>query len=336
MRRRSVVIAWLAALLLTPERSGAQQPGAKVARVGVLRPGELTEAAGVQRTPFEQGLRELGWTPGADILIEYRYAEGDVDRLPMLAAELVRLKVDVIVAATVPATLAVREATSTIPIVMSATDDPVGRGLIESLAHPGGNVTGLAATADGNLDDKRLELLKEARPGLKRVGVLFPVVDPAGANPLARQRLTGLEAAAAILGLQLQQFEVRTAPALSDAFKGIDRARVEALLVRPDPNVLEPHRGEVTAFARERRLPAVYPWRFYIDVGGLMVYGPSLTDIHRRSATYVDKILKGAKPADLPVEQPVKFELVINLKTAAALGLTIPQSILARADEVIE
>jgi putative ABC transport system substrate-binding protein len=336
MRRRSVVIAGLAALLLTPERSGAQQPGAKIPRVGVLRPGESTEAAGVQRTPFEQGLRELGWTPGTDILIEYRYAEGDADRLPMLAAGLVHLKVDVIVAATVPATLAAHQATSTIPIVMSATDDPVGRGLIESLARPGGNITGLSATADGNLDDKRLELLKEARPGLKRVGVVFPAVDPAGVNPLAQRRLTGLEAAAVILGLQLQLFEIRTASALSEAFTAIDRARVEALLVLPDPNVLEPHRAEVTAFARDRRLPAIYPWRFYIEVGGLMTYGPSLPDIHRRSAWYVDRILKGAKPADLPVMQPTTFELLVNLASAKALGLTVPQTILARADEVIE
>jgi putative tryptophan/tyrosine transport system substrate-binding protein len=287
----------------------------------------------VQRTPFAQGLRELGWTPGGDILIEYRYAEGDVDRLPMLAAELVGLKVDVIVAATVPAILAVRQATSTIPIVMSATDDPVGRGLIESLVRPGGNVTGLASQADGNLDDKRLELLKEARPGLKSVGVLYPLAQRLVSGTPG---FTGLDAAAAILGLQLQQFEISTASALPEIFDAIDRARVEALLVRQDPIVLEPHRSEMTAFARERRLPAVYPWRFYIDAGGLMAYGPSLPDIHRRSAGYVDKILKGAKPADLPVEQPTKFELVINLRTAKAIGLELPPALLYRADEVIE
>jgi putative tryptophan/tyrosine transport system substrate-binding protein len=333
MRRRSVVIAGLAALLLTPARSGAQQPGAKIPRVGVLRPGESTEAAGVQRTPFEQGLRELGWTPGAGILIEYRYAEGDTHRLPMLAAELVGLKVDVIVAATAPAILAVRQATSTIPIVMSASDDPVGRGLIESLARPGGNVTGLAVQADGNLDDKRLELLKDLRPGLKSVGVLYPVLQRLVSGTPG---LTGLDAAAATLGLQLQQFEIRTASALPEIFDAIDRARVEALLVRQDPIVLEPHRGEVTAFAHERRLPAVYPWRLYIDAGGLMVYGPSLADIHRRSAAYVDKILKGAKPADLPVEQPARFELVINLQVAKAIGLEVPSAVIDRADEVIE
>jgi putative ABC transport system substrate-binding protein len=251
----------------------------------------------------------------------------------MLAAELVRLKVDVVVAATVPAILAVQQATSTIPIVMSGGDDPVGRGLIGSLARPGGNVTGLAAQADGNLDDKRLELLKEARPGLKRIGVLNPLaVRPGFGTPGP----TGLDAAAAILGLQLQQFEIRTASALSEIFDAIDRARVEALLVGQDPLVLEPHRAEVTAFARKRRLPALYPWRFYVDAGGLMAYGPSLPDMHRRSAWYVDKILKGAKPADLPVEQPAKFELVIDLRTANALGLTLPRAILARADEVIE
>jgi putative ABC transport system substrate-binding protein len=286
MRRRSVIIAGLGALLLTPERSGAQQPGAKIPRVGVLMPWESTEAAGVQRTPFEQGLRELGRTPGAGILIEYRYAEGDTHRLSMLAAELVGLKVDVIVAATAPAILAVRQATSTIPIVMSASDDPVGRGLIESLARPGGNVTGLAVQADGNLDDKRLELLKEVRPGLKSVGVLYPVLQRLVSGTPG---LTGLDAAAAILGLQLQQFEIRTASALPEIFDAIDRARVEALLVRQDPIVLEPHRGEVTAYARERRLPAVYPWRFYVDAGGLMAYGPSLPDMHRRSAWYVTK-----------------------------------------------
>jgi putative tryptophan/tyrosine transport system substrate-binding protein len=249
MRRRAVVIAGLAALLLAPERSGAQQPGAKIPRVGVLRPMESTEAADVQRVPFEQGLRELGWTPGADILIEYRYAEGDAGRLPMLAAELVRLKVDVIVAAAVPATLAARQATSTIPIVMSATGDPVGLGVIESLARPGGNVTGLSTSA-GPLDGKRLELLKEVRPGLKRVGVLV--------NPLELQ-LTGLDDAAAILGLQLQQFEIRTASALSGAFEAIDHARVEALLVPGDAQVLAPHRTEVTGFARDAASPQSIP-----------------------------------------------------------------------------
>jgi putative ABC transport system substrate-binding protein len=287
----------------------------------------------VQREPFERGLRELGWTPGSNIIIERRYAEGRVERLPELAAELVRQKVDVIVTRGPQATQAARQATSMIPIVMSANPDPVGLGFIASLARPGGNITGLSFLAQGALDGKYLELLKETVPRLARVAILT--------NPLALQDpdgsvQKGATAAARILRLEIQTYEVRRLQDLAEAFTAMSRARIGALLVRADPHVFESSRTQVVALALRHRLPAVYPWRLYVDAGGLMSYGASIPDFHRRSAGYVDKILKGAKPADLPVQQPVKFELVINLKTAKALGLTIPPSLLVRADEVIK
>lgn len=306
--------------------SEAQPTG--VPRVGVLNPGSSTESPAVQREPFERGLRELGWTPGSNVIIEYRYAEGRVARLDELAAELVKLKVDVIVARGHPAVAAARRATGSIPIVMSSAANPVASGFIKSLARPGGNVTGIANLV-WELEAKRLELLKSALPGLVRVGVL----DNAANRPRAPE---ALGAASRALGLEIQVYTATKSEDLTETFAAMSRARVGAVLVRADVLVLEPNRSQVAALAARHRLPAMYPWRFYIDAGGLMSYAESIPAFHHRSANYVDRILRGAKPADLSVEQPTKFELVVNLKAARALELTIPHSFLLRADEVVE
>jgi len=317
-------------LLVAPLAGAAQQP-ANAPRVGVLTPQKSTEPPTLQREPFERGLRELGWGPGSTIIIEYRYGEGRNERLPELAAELVRLKVDVIVTRGPQATRAARQATGTIPIVMSSTSDPVRDGFVASLARPGGNITGLSSLAQGPLEGKRLELLKETVPRLARVAdLLNPLMDRDGA--ITREITT----AARFLGLEVQTFEVKTPQDIAKAFAAIGKARVGALLVRADPSILEPNLKQVVSLALQHRLPAMYPWQMYVDAGGLMSYATSIPAFHHRSATYVDKILKGAKPADLPVEQPTRFELVINMKTAKALGLTIPASVLIRADQVIQ
>ncbi len=330
---RRAFLGTLAGGLLTVSCAAEAQPARHLSRVGVLSSGNSVEPVSVQREPFEQGLRELGWTSGSNIIIEYRYAEGRAERLPALAAELVRLKVEVIVARGPQATQAARNATRTIPIVMSATDDPVRSGFVASLARPGGNITGLAFQAQGELDGKRLELLKETIPGLAHVALLVnwvAVPDQDGTIRSAIQR------AARLVSLEVQTYEVNRAQDIAEAFTAIGTARVGAVLVRPDPSVLEPDRAQVVALALLHRLAAMYPWQLYVDAGGLMSYATSIPAFHRRSAFYVDKILKGAKLADLPIEQPTKFELVINLKTAKALGLTIPPSLLLRADQVIE
>jgi putative tryptophan/tyrosine transport system substrate-binding protein len=306
------------------------QPATQVPRVGVLNPGSSTESPAVQREPFERGLRELGWTPGSNIHIDYRFAEGRSARLEDLAAELVQSKVDVIVARSLPAVGAARRATTSIPIVMSSAADPVASGHIKSLARPGGNVTGIA-NLTWELESKRLELLKSAIPGLTRVGVLENLSRrPPPAATVA------LSAAARTLGLEIQTFTVNKLEELAETFAAMSRARLGAILLRADVLVLEPNRTQVAALAARHRLPAIYPWRFYVDVGGLMSYAESIPAFHHRSATYVDRILKGAKPADLPVEQPSKFELVVNLKTARALELLLPHGFLLRADDVIE
>jgi putative ABC transport system substrate-binding protein len=310
--------------------SAEAQPATQVPRVGVLNPGSPTESPAVQREPFERGLRELGWTPGSDIHIEYRFAEGRSDRLEELATELVRLKVDVLVARSLPAIGAARRATTSIPIVMSSAAKPVASGLIKSLARPGGNVTGIA-NLTWELESKRLELLKTAIPGLTRVGVLENL--SRRAPPAATAALT---AAARTLGLEIQSFTVNKPEQLAETFAAMSRARVGAILLRADVLVLEPNRAQVAALAARHRMPVMYPWRFYIDAGGLMSYAESIPAFHHRSASYVDRILKGAKPADLPVEQPSKFELVVNLKTARALELALPHGFLLRADDVIE
>jgi putative ABC transport system substrate-binding protein len=326
---RLVVALALVALVFTLPVDTQAQPPTPAPRVGVLNPGSSTESPAVQREPFERGLRELGWTPGSSLIIEYRYAEGRGARLNELAAELVKLKVDVIVARGNPAVRAVRQATGSIPIVMSSSADPVGNGYVKSLARPGGNVTGIANLAR-ELEAKRLELLKGAIPGLTRVAVL----DNASNRTETPQAALGTASRA--LDLEIQSFTVTKREDLAETFAAMSRARVGAVLVRTDVLVLEPNRSQVAALAARHRLPAMYPWRFYVDTGGLMSYAESIPAFHQRAATYVDRILKGAKPADLPVEQPSKFELVVNLKSARALELTIPHNFLLRADEVIE
>ena len=316
-------------LLATPLAVEAQQPG-RVPRIGFL---SVTSPS--DRPPlldaFRQGLRELGWVEGQNIVIDYRYAEGRVDRLPDLAAELVRLKVDLIVAsAGTQAATAAKNATETIPIVMIAVRDPVGTGLIASLARPGGNVTGVSGSAGLEIVAKQLELLKETVPKIRRVAILS---NPA--NAYHQLAIREVNVAARSLGVQLQLLEARGPNEFDGAFAAMATERVGALLVLSDA-IFNSHRTRLADLAARSRLPAAYGVRESVEAGGLMSYGPSFLDLYRRSAAYVDKILKGAKPADLPVEQPTKFELVINLKTAKALGLTIPPSLLQRADQVIE
>ena len=329
MDRRDTVLALLA-LGAAPLAAEAQQ-AAKVARIGYLSPN--LAASPHLRDAFLQGLRDLGYVEGRNVVIEYRDAEGKLERLPTLAAELVALKVDVLFAGGGSrAAVAAKQATRTVPIVFTGVGDPVESGLVTSLARPGGNVTGLSSLGP-ELVGKRLELLKQAVPGVSRVAVLWQP----GALPERTEKdiLKEIEVAARALGVRPQFVEARGPADIDRAFSDMTRARAGALTVLPSNMFHREHRRLVD-LAAKNGLPAVYPWRDYVDAGGLMSYGPNLADNLRRAATYVDKILKGAKPGDLPVEQPTKFELVINLKTAKAVGLTIPQSVLGRADEVIQ
>ena len=325
MDRRAFVVG-TGALLAAPLAAEGQQ-AAKIARIGYLA---LNLAASPHlHEAFRQGLRDLGYVEGRNVAIEYRDADGKYDRLPALAAELVALKVD-LMAGAYQATLAAKNATKTIPIIMVAVADPVRIGLIASLVRPGGNITGLALFAGTEIIGKHLELLKEAVPNLSRVAVLS---NPA--NPMHVLRLREVEAAGRSLRVQVQILKAQGPEEFDSAFAAMTRERAGALYVVGDPMFVS-HRRRLPELAAKSRLPAVYELKDYVEAGGLMVYGPSTLDIYRRAATYVDKILKGAKPGDLPVEQPTKFELVINLKTAKALGLTIPPSLLQRADQVIE
>ncbi|HSE92106.1 MAG TPA: ABC transporter substrate-binding protein [Methylomirabilota bacterium] len=326
MDRRDFIVGGVAAL--AAPFSAEAQPAGKISRVGVLRPGNPPPGDFGHREAFEGGLRDLGWTPGTDLLIEYRYADGKPERLSELATELVRLAVDVIVAGATTGARAAQQATRTIPIVMSTLPDPVGAGLVASLARPGGNMTGLTLDSE-EMTGKQLELLKEVVPRLSSVAVLG---NPSSHAALPRQTA----AAGAALGLKVQDFLVSHARDLAPTFAAMRQARVGAILVLRDPGVIERSLAEVVALAARQRLPALYFFREFPEAGGLMSYGANVKDIHRRSAAFVDKILKGARPADLPIQQPTKFELVINLKTAKALGLTIPQSLLLRADHVLQ
>jgi len=279
---------------------------------------------------FRQGLRELGWIEGQNIVIDYRFAEGRLDRLPDLAAELVRLKVDVIVSLGTQGVTAAKSATKTIPIVMIGVRDPVGTGLIASLARPGGNVTGVSGYAGLETVAKQLELLKETVPKIRRVAILS---NPT--NAYHQLALREANVAARSLGVQLQLLEARGPNEFDGAFAAMAKERVGALLVVSDV-IFNNHQARLADLAARNRLPAAYGVRESVEAGGLMSYGTSFLDLYRRSAAYVDKILKGAKPANLPVEQPTKFELVINLKTAKALGLTLSDKLIVAADEVIE
>ena len=328
MKRREFIAAVGAGLLAAPLVAGAQQAG-RVHRIGYLTGGLSTDRPHLIEA-FRQGLRELGWVEGQNIVIEYRYAEGRFDRLPDLAAELVRLKVDIIVAVATPASAAAKNATGTIPIVGISLGDPVGTGLIASLARPGGNITGVSYSVGVETIGKGLELLNEIVPNVRWVAILS---NPG--NPLHAPAVRDLKVAARSLGEQLQLLDARGPTEFDGAFAAMAKERVGGLFVVAD-TMFNLHRARLVELAAKSRLPAAYGTRDAVESGGLMSYGPSLPDLFERGATYVDKILKGAKPADLPVEQPTKFELVINLKTAKALGLTIPPSVLARADEVIE
>ena len=325
MDRRTFIGATGAALAATPFAARAQQSGT-VRRIGVLSPFVPSDAAPWHEA-FRQGLRELGWIEGKNIHIEYRYAEGPAD-LPVLAAELVRLNVDVIVTSAT-GTLPAKDATRTIPIVMASNADPVVMGMVGSLARPGGNVTGLSQISS-ELSGKRLELLKQIVPNLSRVAVMW---NPGGRGSTVSWQEMQLPARS--LGLELHPLETRTRSDFDRAFADASRAHVGALAIMPSP-LFAGNLKRIADLAIKSRLPAIFNLREFVDSGGLLAYGPNRTDEFRRAATYVDKILKGAKPADLPVEQPTKFELVINLKTARALGLTVPQSVLLRADEVIQ
>jgi ABC-type uncharacterized transport system substrate-binding protein len=331
--RAAFAVALALGILAVPLGAEAQ-PAGKVPRIGYLsffEPNTLDDV-------FRQGLRDLGYVEGQNIAIERRYSEGRAERLPDLATTLVRLKVDVIVVAACGASLnAASQVTSTIPIVVAAcSDDLVATGLISSLARPGGNITGLSELTP-ELGAKRLELLKEAAPGVRRVAILW--------NPAYSERFsanfrfwssdwTEMRAAAQVLGMTLQSVEIRGPNDFDTAFSAMTRERADALIAFSDPLIVL-HRRRIADLAAKNRLPVMYPSREVVDAGGLMSYGPSISDMFRRAAVYVGKILKGANPADLPMEQPTKFELVINLKTAETLGLTIPQSLLIRADHVI-
>jgi putative tryptophan/tyrosine transport system substrate-binding protein len=324
-------LAGIVALVVTFAMCGAvaqaQQP-TKVPRVGFLGASSPSAISG-RLDAFRQGLRALGYVEGKNILIEYRYAEGKLDRLPALAADLVRVKVDVMVLAGPASIHPAKEATNTIPIVMANDADPVGSGVIASLARPGGNITGLSNLAP-EIGGKRLEILKEIVPRLARAAVLGTSTTAGTA-----QVLKEMEIAAGVFKLHLQYLDVPGPKDVETAFREARKGRADAVLVLQG-GVFNSQRKQIAALAVKSRLPAMYEPKEFAEAGGLMAYGPSFTDLYRRAATYVDKILKGAKPADLPVEQPKKFEFVINLKTAKQIGRTIPPNVLARADKVIK
>ena len=328
--RRVFVRSLAGGLLIAPRAAAAQQPGI-VYRIGILANVPVTgpESAGLWGA-FIQGLRELGYVEGQNIRIESVSSDGNYERLPDLAAELVRLKVDVIVVPAPQNALAAKKATRTIPIVMASAGDPVAEGLVASLARPGGNITGLSGIAGPEIGGKRLGLLKEAVPKVSRMAFLS---NPANASSAAS--LGETKKAARSLKVQLQSLEAREPGELERAFAAMSRERVGALLVLNDGMFLI-HRTQIALLAAKQGLPTMFGGREYVDAGGLMSYAASGRDNFRRAAIYVDKILKGAKPGDLPIEQPIKFVLVINLKAAKAHGLTIPQSVLGRADEVIQ
>ena len=327
MRRREFIRFFCGAAAAWPLAARAQRT-AKVHRIGFL--GNSTAALESNLVgPFREGLRALGYEEGRNVEIEYRWAEGNYERFPALVAELLAANVDVIVTAGTPATLAVQNAMASVPLVMIAVGGPIGTGIVPSLAHPGGNTTGLSSIAP-ELEGKRLELLREIIPTLAEVALLWNPV-----NPFHVASLKQAQAAAQTLHMKVVSVPVGTREELDAGFAAILKQRPGALLVLADRVFLH-NRTDLADFATRNRLPGVYAYRELVEAGGLMCFGPNYADMHRRAAAFVDKILKGAKPADLPVEQPTKFELVINLKTAKALGLTIPPSLLLQADEIIE
>jgi putative tryptophan/tyrosine transport system substrate-binding protein len=328
MKRKITGLALCAMLFALSVNVTAQQPK-KIAKIGLLAPSTPAAAAHLVEA-FRQGMQELGYVEGKTFVVELRHGEARAERISELARELVGLKVDVIVTATDGAIAAVKRETQTIPIVMGNSSDPVGTGFVASLAHPGGNVTGVSSISP-ELSGKRLELLKEVVPGLSRVAFIW--------NPDIRGAVLDYnqtEGTARSLRLQLQSVEVVRAEDFDRAFSAITKERAQALIMPAANPVGFANRVRIATFAQKNQLPSMYAQREYVDAGGLMSYGPSTADLWRRAAVYVDKILKGTKPADLPVEQPRKFELIINLKAAKQIGLTIPPNVLARADKVIK
>ena len=324
------LVPLILSLLVAPLAAAAAQPLEKVPRVGYLSPGSSSDPVRLRRfEAFRQGLRDLGYVEGQTIALEARWAEGRYERYPALAADLVRLQVDVIVAVGGAATQATQQATRTIPIVMSVVIDPLGSGLVASLARPGGNVTGLSMMAP-DLVGKQLELLKEVAPNVSRVALLWNPANP-GSAPQVREA----EAAARALRVQLHSLEARDPQEIDSAFAAMTRERAGALVVLAD-GIFTNQVRQIAALAAKTRLPSIYGLREYVEAGGLMVYSANPLDLERRAAVYVDRLLKGAKPGDLPVEQPTKFQLVLNLKTAQALGITFPPTLLFQADEVIK
>jgi putative ABC transport system substrate-binding protein len=329
MDRRRFLLTSVAGAVARPLGAAGQPPG-KVARIGILSPTSPLPSSFGLTAVLSRRLPELGWMEGQGFVFERRYADGRPERLPGLAADLVRVKADVIVAVSPSAITAARDATRTVPVVMAFSGiDPVKAGFVASLARPGGNVTGLTSLATA-MTVKRLEVLKEALPKAARIAVLVN-----RRNPSAIEQLAALKAAAPAVGVEVEPVEVAPSGVSADAFAAMARTRADALLVFSDPELYRDRQLLVDHAAR-MRLPAFYEWRDFVEIGGLLSYGASFEDVAARVAVYVDKILRGARPADLPVEEPTKFELVINMKTARALGLTIPPSLLAQADQVIE
>jgi putative ABC transport system substrate-binding protein len=326
---RRTFLGTLAGGLLVAPLAVRAQPTQKVPRIGWLG-GPTRETAQPFVQPFLQGLRDLGWVEGQNIVIEWRFAGGRAERLPELAAELVRLRVDLIVVPSTPTALAAKNATSTIPLVTVGGGDPVGLGLVASLARPGGNITGLTSNVGPEIAGKQLELLKETVPKVSRIAALWNPGTPGNALSVREA-----EMAARTLGVELQLLEARSLSDFDGAFAAMTAKRAGALLVLGDVTFVT-YRTRLADLAAKSRLPAMYALRQFVDDGGLMSYSANSADNFRRAATYVDKILKGARPADLPIERPTKFELVINRKAAKAIGLTIPQSLLLRADQVID
>ena len=326
MKRRKF-IGLLGAMVGSPLAASAQQRG-KIWRIGML---EIT-APGVNAAnldAFRKGLRDLGYAEGQHVVIEYRSADGRSERFPSLAAEFVRLNVDVIVTRGTPAVMAAKNATATIPVVMAASGEPLRTGVVAALARPGGNVTGLSAITN-ELIGKRLEMLREVVPGIRRVGLLHNM-----SNPVAPRQWEELKAVVQALGIEPRLLDVRSPEQIEPAIVAAAAQQTQALVIGND-TVMHSNRGHVVELAAKHKLPATYYAREFVDAGGLMTYGVNYPDLYRRAATFVDKIFKGAKPSDLPVEEPTRFDLVVNLKTAKALGLTVPPTLLARADEVIE
>jgi putative ABC transport system substrate-binding protein len=325
MRRREFIRLLGGAAVAWPLASSAQS---KIARIGFM--GNSTAALEANLLDaFREGLRELGYEEGRNIVIEYRWADGKYDHFPVLVAELIAAKVDAIVTAGTPAALAVKNATTIVPLVMVAVGDPISTGLVPSLARPGGNLTGLSSMAP-DLEGKRLQLLRKVTPALSHVAVFINSL-----NPFHVSSMRQANDAAQAMGIKLQLHDIRKSEDLDDAFAAIRKERPDALLILADRVFLH-NRERIVDVANEQRLPNVNAYKELVEVGGLMSYGPSYEDMHKRAAIYVDKILKGAKPADLPIEQPSKFTFIVNLKAAKALGVTVPSQLLGLADQLIE